>query len=439
MDDLQARLDELRGKHGVPGAAVAVRHGDDETAWFSGSSSMDGGEPLDERSVFELGSVSKTYTATALMTLVADGTLALDEPVSTYLPELPVGERAVTLRHLLDHTSGLDGDHIVDTGSEDDAIQLYVATLGDVAQVTPVGDVFSYNNTAYVLAGRLLERATGMHWRAAVRRLLLEPLQLGDTYTSAVEVPEGQLATGHVQGEQGLSVAPASGIPRSLEPAGGICAGVLDVVRFAGVHLPDSHLLPQALRETMSSPSVPVADPSVGEAWGLGLSIARCRDPLVVGHDGGTVGHVASLRIVPEQRLAVAAVANSSAGGGALITELVAELLRELGGVVPRPPVEPLPDSRGSAWPIGTYVREGFRIDVTTDGPRAKVAIALNQLASAALGTSRLEGDLRATATPDVFVSNLFDPDEWTPVVLTERSGRRYVHLNGRAHALVSG
>lgn len=438
--DLQERLDELRHKHGVPGAAVAVRQGERVAAAFSGSSSLVNGKPLGEHTLFELGSISKSYTATALMTLVAADRLALAEPVVTRLPDLELSEPArsvLTLRHLLNHTSGLDGDHIVDTGNDAETLERYAATLGEVAQVTAVGDVFSYNNTAYVLAGRLLEQVTGLHWRDAIQKLLIDPLGLGDTFTSAGETPSARLAKGHVQGENGLVVAPASGIPRSLEPAGGICAGVRDVLCLADVHLGRRDLLPTELREMMSAPSVPVPDPSVGVAWGLGLMVSHAADPRVVGHDGGTIGHVASLRIVPDRGVAVAAAVNSSAGGGSLLSELVDGLLQELADVSPRRPIEPLEEASGIAWPLGTYVREGFRIDIVADGPRAKVVVALNELASAALGTSSLEGELRPTATPYVFVSNLFDPQEWTPVVVTDQAGRRYVHLNGRAHALV--
>jgi CubicO group peptidase (beta-lactamase class C family) len=439
--DLQARLDELRQKHGVPGAGVAVRHGHEEAAAFSGVSSLDRAEPIGEHTLFELGSISKSYTATALMALVAAERLALDEPVVTYLPDLKLGEqarRSLTLRHLLNHTSGLDGDHIVDTGDDAQALERYAATLGDVAQVTGVGAVFSYNNTAYVLAGHLLEQTSGLHWRAAIQQLLIDPLGLHDTFTSAAEAPAGRLATGHVQREGVLAVAPASGIPRSLEPAGGVCASARDVLAFADVHLGRRDLLPTELRQMMSASSVSVADPSVGVAWGLGLSVARSADPRVIGHDGGTIGHVASLRILPELGIAVAAAVNSSSGGGLLMRELIDGLLQELGDVPPSPAVEPLPNGSGSNWPLGTYIREGFRIDVLADGPGAKVVVALNELASSALGTSRLEGDLRATEASDVFVSNLFDPQEWTPLVVSQQDEQRYLHLNGRAHSMVS-
>src|SRR5213075_888226 len=133
----------------------------------------------------QFGSTGKTYTATAMLRLVEDGSVDLDAPVRKYVPELTLQDADVAARvtviQLFNHTAGWEGDMMDDTGDGDDAIEKYVAKMVKLEQVTPLGETVSYNNAALSVAGRIIEKITGQTYKQAIRELLLEPLDMDQT------------------------------------------------------------------------------------------------------------------------------------------------------------------------------------------------------------------------------------------------------------------
>jgi CubicO group peptidase (beta-lactamase class C family) len=127
--------------------------------------SVDNPLPIDQDTLFVLGSVTKTYTATALMRLVVTGQIELEAPVRRYVPDLKLADEdaaaTITVLNLLNHTSGLGWDLLVDTGEGDDALAEFVAKLIELELIAPPGTRASYSQAAYSLAGRLLEKVTG--------------------------------------------------------------------------------------------------------------------------------------------------------------------------------------------------------------------------------------------------------------------------------------
>src|SRR5688572_14522998 len=158
---LSERFAGVLAAHRIPGAAIAVAVGDDVIEHAAGVLHTATGVEAKPDSVFQVGSVTKLLTATLLMQLVDEGRVELDAPVRRYLPGFRVADEAasaaITVRHLLAHTAGFGGDVFTDTGRNDDAIELYVAALAEVEQDFPPGTMFSYNNAAYVVLGRLIE------------------------------------------------------------------------------------------------------------------------------------------------------------------------------------------------------------------------------------------------------------------------------------------
>src|SRR5690606_4399813 len=159
-------------------------------------------------SVFQLGSVTKTFTATLLLMLADEGLLDLDAPLVSVLPELTWGDadarEIVTARHLLTHTSGIDGDHFLDLGRGEDVLERYVGTCGDLAQVVAPGAAWSYCNTGFAIAGRLVERLTGQTYDDALADRLLRPLGMTRSCTLPEEALRHRAAFGHVPGPDGL-------------------------------------------------------------------------------------------------------------------------------------------------------------------------------------------------------------------------------------------
>ena len=152
------------------------------------------------------------------------------------LADADVAER-LTIRHLLTHTSGIDGDVFTDTGRGDDCLAKYVAELRGVALNHPLGATWSYCNSGYSLLGRVIEVITGSTWDDAIRERIVRPLGLTHTVTLPEDVLLFPPAIGHIEFAGTQHVAPISGPPRSMGPAGTITSNVVDLLTFARLHL----------------------------------------------------------------------------------------------------------------------------------------------------------------------------------------------------------
>lgn len=325
-------------RHHVPGAAVGIlADGREFTAGF-GVTNVRHPLPVDDRTLFQIGSITKTYTATAIARLAEMGKLALDEPVRRYLPEFrmrdpEVTERA-TVRQLLVHTGGWQGDFFEDTGAGDDALKKYVEAMADLPQLTPLGKVWSYNNAAFSLAGRVIEAVTGKTYEAALKEMVLAPLGLSHTYIFPGDVMTYGFAVGHAGIQAPRKVLRPWALPRSAWPAGGLISSVKDQLRYARFHLGDgtaedgTRVLSRESMDAMHTPSVPAfLDTKIGLAWWV-------REPgnvRIFGHGGGTLGQITSLDLIPSQNFAMSFLTNS-ATGGLVIFDAVKEAISQVLG-----------------------------------------------------------------------------------------------------------
>src|SRR3954471_10601813 len=322
MTRWQDRLALLADKHGVPGATLAILDRGEVGEAAYGVLNIRTGVEATPDSLFQIGSITKVWTATLVMQLVDEGKVDLDVPPVTYLPDFKVADadvtRTVTTRHLLAHTSGIDGDLFLDTGRGDDAIEKYVAACADLGQNHPLGATMSYCNSGYTVLGRLVEVLRGQTWDAVLRERLFTPLGLTTAGTLPEEALLHRAATGHVQppGEQ-LMVAPVWGIFRSAGPAGLIHATARETLTFAQMHLADgvasdgTRILSEQSARAMREPQVAVPDTwTLGSHWGLGWILMTWSDQPVYGHDGATIGQGAFLRVVPDKGVAVCLLTN---------------------------------------------------------------------------------------------------------------------------------
>ncbi|MGV9308499.1 serine hydrolase domain-containing protein [Nonomuraea sp. NPDC003727] len=337
LPDLQADLDALAGEHGVTGAVLAFTDGQEVAAAATGVLNTRTGQPVTTGSLFQIGSVTKAWTATLVLQLVGEGRLDLDQTAQSVLPGLALPE-PVTIRQLLAHTGGFEGDVFVDTGRGDDAIEKLVALLGEVPQLSPPGAIWSYNNAGYVVLGRVVEVLRGLPFNAALRAHLIGPLGLTHTATSADEAILYGTAVGHAAGE------PVStwSLMRSNDPAGASLAMTAgDLLTFARAHLADgAQVLPAKLSRMMREPQVALPDLGRPSSWGLGWELQEWAGGTVVGHDGSTPGQAATLKLVPEAGVAAVLLTN---GGDPdpLVAELLTPVLGRLAGVSAPPPVKP--------------------------------------------------------------------------------------------------
>lgn len=319
---LRERLPGLAEEYAVPGVAVAVDAGGQVVEAAAGVLSTATGVEATVDSVFQIGSVTKTLTATLVMGLVSEGLVELDAPVDSYLP----GFRKATVRQLLCHTAGFEGDVFTDTGKGDDCLERYVELLADVPQIFEPGEMFSYNNAGYSVLGRIVEVVRGEPFDQCMRDHLFTPLGMTHAATDPYEAILHRAAVGHLDGRP----APVWAMARSNAPAGSMLAMTpRDLLAFARSHLTDDSL--RAMRE----PQVALPDIDWGTAWGLGWTLYDLPGGLVFGHDGNTIGQSAVLRIDPGRDVCVAVFTN---GGDRK------PLMKEILGRIVEVPAEPVPN-----------------------------------------------------------------------------------------------
>jgi CubicO group peptidase (beta-lactamase class C family) len=358
----------------VPGVSAAVLRDDHIEEAVAGVVNRATRVRTTPDSLFEIGSITKVYTATAVMQLVDEGVVDLEAPVRTYVPELDLGdeeaEATITVRQLLNHTSGIQGDYIADFGRGDDCVERYVASLKDVGTIFPPGAMWSYSNAGFVLAGRLIEKVTETSWDDALRDKLLVPAGLTEHASLPEEILFHRAAVGHEAGSRGKQQPLRKWLPRSIAPAGAsLCASARDLIRFAKLHLDEGRAANGA--QILSPSSVKAMQEEQvlfpGEedlSMGLGWVLHNWSGTKILWHSGGTLGQLAFVYVIPEHRFAVSVLTNSRASGR-LIDDLCKELFRGLGIKAPDDPRLPEEDPEiDLAVYAGRYERYGVRIDV---------------------------------------------------------------------------
>jgi len=393
---LDGVIREAMARHDVPGVAVGILHDGQEYTAGYGITNLNAPYPVDASTLFQTGSITKTYTATAVMLLVEQGKIELTAPVRRYLPDLVLADEAVaeqvTVHQLLNHTGGWFGDYYGPPPTElepavwpwrgDDAIARYVANMRYLPQLAPLGAMFGYNNAAVVLAGHLVEVITGMTYEAALTELLLRPLGMTNSYLFPEEAISFPVSAGHTKGSDNRPVVnPLWALPRAVHPTGGLLLPITEQLKYARFHLGDGRtpdgtrlLSPELLAEmqTPSGPGAPVAVTANAEVIGAGVgwALEEIDGVRIVTHNGGTTGQMAVLALVPERQFAVGLFTNAVPGGGNLHYEVATWALSEFAGLrTPLPPTEAVPTEKLAEY-VGRY---GVEVDVPGGGGGAQL------------------------------------------------------------------
>jgi CubicO group peptidase (beta-lactamase class C family) len=365
---------------GVPGVAAGVLMDGQEIYACQGVTSVKNPLAVDRDTLFVLGSVTKTITATALMRLVAEGKVELEAPVRRYVPEFKLkDERAaaeISVLQLLNHTAGLDWRMSVETGEGDDALAAYVAKMAESELIAPPGARASYSQVGYNLVGRVIEKVTGLTYERAVASLLFEPLGLSHSFFAISDVMTRRFAVGHSLGEDGtLSVARQWKDTRANNPGGDAASSVDDMLRWARFHLGDgraadgARVLPAAVLRRMQEQTVELRGSSLGDAFGICWFLREIDGVPTVGHGGSSNGQFADLLIVPERDFAVVALSNVGPDGGLAFNHAVVRwALEHYLGVADRDP-EPLPYDEARAREVaGRYENDMMTLTFAADG-----------------------------------------------------------------------
>lgn len=455
VTQIQARVSELLTEYGIPSAAIGVLHDGEITDFAVGVKDVVTEEPATTDTIYQCGSMTKTWTALAFMQLVDEGKISLDEPVRTYLPGFTVADpevsARVTPRHLLNHTNGIEEDY-GNPGEDDDVYERMIDNIKAAPQVFPPGYTHGYSAAlGYAILARIMEVIDGQRWDDIMRHRLFDPLGLTSTHSWREQVERERAATGHVirSLEEGPIVSPVEYLPRAFGPGGNITSTVREVLTMAHIFLnegraPDGKQLVSArsLREMMES-RVPIPDPYMfGPYWALGLIVCSWHGQTVYATDGSTIGQNARLRILPDAKLALAMLTN---GGPreSFYKKIFNEILTELGAVTI--PDEPEPDltlKLDLSRYEGVYERPGARYEVEAEGGKLFLTFVLNPLQAHFLGKPERVTYPLLPISETHFLMPSDDPLEDTQTVAIydfKHGVAQYLHTNCRVNPRVSG
>ena len=296
----------------TPGISVAVQHrGELILARGYGLADVENRVPATEHTVYRIGSVTKQFTAAAVMKLVEEGSVALDEPMTKYFPDYPVGEFHITVGQLLDHTSGIKGYTEMPAFWEQGRLDLSHEQMIELFSAEPYefepGDRYQYNNSAYYLAGLLVEKASGQTYAEYLEETFFRPLGMRESHYLYNDPIVPNRAEGY-RVEDGVLL---NDEPLSMHlpfAAGALGSSVLDLVRWTVALGAGDVVGPEGLEAMTTRRRLPGGD-EIG--YGLGLFVGEMAGHRLIEHAGGINGFLSQLAWYPDDDLIVAVLANS--------------------------------------------------------------------------------------------------------------------------------
>jgi CubicO group peptidase (beta-lactamase class C family) len=325
-DDLARLVRAAQSEHRLPSVvAVVVVRGETLLEVAVGAADADGRDTTVDTQ-YRIGSITKTFTASAVMTLVDEGSVALDDPLASHVPE--AGDRPLTIRRLLSHSSGLQREppgNVWETYAFPTIAEL-LDRLDEAEQVLDPGLAWHYSNLAFVLLGEVVARRSGIPYEQFVEERLLAPLGLARTAWSPAE-----------PAARGYFVDPYSGVLRAeldlprtegVSAAGDLWSTAGDIARW-GAWLRD--------REAMHVLQAMADQDRWLLGYGLGLMLNRSGERIFYGHDGAMPGFLASLVCSREEDVQACVLTNASTPAVA-VTGLALRLAERAVELQPREP-----------------------------------------------------------------------------------------------------
>lgn len=315
--ELVAALDSAATAHAadstVAGVAVAVvQRGDTLLHKGYGQADLEFDVPMPKDAIFEVGSITKQFTAAAILQLAAKDSIDLDAPITEYLPNFDTRGHQITLRHLLHHTSGLRSYTNMAQFQDIAHQELPRDTLLTLVETEPLrfapGTAMSYSNSGYFLLGRMIEETSGQSYKSYLEEHLLGPAGMGDSYYCDEEAVVDHKAHGYWwSGKQGLR-RKEYWDHTWLYSAGSLCSSVPDLVAWNRA-LHGGAVLPDSMYQQMTAPGR-LAD-GTALRYGMGLAVPEDEGHPVIGHLGVVSGFLNASLYYPEGDLIIVALQNS--------------------------------------------------------------------------------------------------------------------------------
>jgi CubicO group peptidase (beta-lactamase class C family) len=325
----------------LPGLALGIVHGDRIVHLRGFGNAGPSGQPVTPQTPFILASTTKSFTALAIMQLVEAGKVDLDAPVQRYLPWFrladPAASARITVRHLLNQTSGLadPSDSLTNGDDSNTALEHAVRALSTVAPTHPPGQAFGYSNMNYVTLGLIVQTVAGQSYEDYMRQHVLAPLGMTNSYPSSLEARRHGLATGH-RYWFGHPVAFQTPDNRAAVPAGYISASAEAMSHYLIAHLNAGRsgtarvLSPAGIAE-LHRPAVKLSGPDRDIAYAMGWYVEQTNGVSMLWHPGNAPNFHADIMLAPQARWGVVVLAN---GHNALSSDRESTIARGVLGLL---------------------------------------------------------------------------------------------------------
>jgi CubicO group peptidase (beta-lactamase class C family) len=311
----EAVLAELKEKRAAGAAIAIVRNDKIVFAKGFGTANIETNQPVTPDTLFQIGSVTKTFTALAATSFAAEGKLKLDAPIDIYAKNLSPKLSKVTLSQLLSHKAGII-DEPDEYGAQDESMMAtYLRSWTDSYCLFGPGEIFSYSNSGFALAGFTMQEALGKPYVEIINERVFEPLGMKRTTFRPTVAMTYPLAVGHKVGERLAVVRPLPHDAR-LYPAGTFYTSGNDLARFAIAFLNNGKIdgkqifSPNVIKQ-MSQSRAKMLSAADATSYGYGLFMNTSRGVHRTWHDGSMTGYTAQMMFVPNERFAVIVLSNT--------------------------------------------------------------------------------------------------------------------------------
>ena len=323
-------------------SAAVVKDGKVVYAKGFGFADLENSVPATPESVYRIGSITKQFTATMIMQLVREGKLKLDQPFQTILPETPKAWEKVTVRQLLNHTSGIKGYTEVKGLFEDAALKPTTpAGILKTVEKDPLdfepGTKWNYNNTAFEVLGMIIEKLDGRKYGQSLNARILTPVGMTNTYFTSESTIVKHRAQGYSPDGKGFKHAPYLNMDWPFA-AGSMESTTLDLAKWDAALYGDK-ILPQSSLKEMWTPTILTSGKK--EDYGFGWGLGKLNGTDLVQHGGGIHGFITFIRRAPQKGLTVIVLTNSDSGPA---DRLAAEAMGIVDPTLKEAPVKPIVD-----------------------------------------------------------------------------------------------
>jgi len=313
---IDAYIEEVMAADRIPGLALAIVR-EDRVIYMRGyGTSGIGDAPITLNTAFQLGSMSKSFTALAIMQLMERGSIDLDAPVQRYLPDFQVASSAsaaaITVRHLLHHTSGIPG-YAPRADGEDQSLQAQVAALASAALSHEPGTAYEYASPNYIVLGRIVEVVSGLSFAEYVERHIFQPLNMTHSYTAIEAAPEGSVAEGH-QLWFGFPIISSRPYEAGRLPTASLMSSASDLANYMIAHLNRGYFEEQSLlsRESMEALHRPAVAAEDDQQYAMGWRVGPVNGVHAVHHGGILPDYRGKMVLLPQEGWGVVVLTNVS-------------------------------------------------------------------------------------------------------------------------------